>query len=426
LLAETARVSGLQRELRRGLAPWTRGRAIHDPGRVLLQLAYALALGGDCLADVGMLRDATAIVGPVASDPTVSRVIDDLAAGGPAALEAIAAVHATARARVHARGGGPRVDGPVAVDLDATIVVAHSDKELAAPTFKRTFGHHPVLAFLDHGEGGTGEALTGSLRRGNANANNAADLIAILDAALASVPEQLRSRVLIRVDAGGYSHDFLDAVVARDLRFSIGWQAGEDVAAALARLPETAWTPAYDGDGCPRDGADVAELTGLLNLTGWPEGTRVIARREVPHPGAQLRLTDHDGRRITCFATNTTGGQLANLELRHRRRARAEDRIRCAKDTGLGNLPLHDAASNAVWLAVVLLACDLLTWTQTLALIGPLRVAEPKTLRSRLLAIAGRLARTGRRVHLRLDRHWPWVGTVAAAVATLRAIPEPA
>ena len=425
LLAETARAAGLERELRRGLAPWARGRAVHDPGRVVLQLAYALALGGDCLADIGMLRDATAIVGAVPSDPTVSRVIDDLAAGGPAVLDAIAAAHAAARARVHTRGGGPRVDGPVAVDIDPTIVVAHSTKELAAPTFKRTFGHHPVLAFLDHGEGGTGEALAGLLRRGNANANNAADLTDTMDVALAALPAALRRKVLIRVDGGGYSHAFLDAVVARDLRFSIGWPADDRVAAALGALPAAAWTPAYDGDGQPRAGADVAELTGLLDLTRWPARTRVIARREIPHPGAQLRLTDHDGRRITCFATDTVGGQLADLELRHRRRARAEDRIRCAKDTGLANLPLHDAASNQVWLAVVLLACDLLTWTQTLSLSGPLRAAEPKTLRLRLLAIAGRLTRSGRRTQLRLDRRWPWAGTVAEAVATLRAIPDP-
>jgi hypothetical protein len=143
---------------------------------------------------------------------------------------------------------------------------------------------------------------------------------------------------------------------------------------ALNRLPETAWTPAYDGDGEPREGADVAELTGLLNLTGWPARTRVIARREVPHPGAQLRPVECNGPWITCFATNTSGGQLPDLKLRHRRRARAEDRIRWVKDIGLANLPLHDAASNAVWLAIVLLACDLLTWTQTLSLSGPLRV----------------------------------------------------
>ena len=210
------------------------------------------------------------------------------------------------------------------------------------------------------------------------------------------------------------------------MEFSIGWQAGVEIAAALDLLPEDAWVPAYDSDGLPREGADIAELTGLLQLNEWPPGVRVIARREVPHPGAQLRLTDHEGRRITCFATNTKRGQLADLELRHRRRARVEDRIRAAKDTGLGNLPLHDAASNAVWLAIVLLACDLLTWTQTLALDGPLRAAEPKRLRLRLLAIAGRIVRSGRQLHLRLDRDWPWAATVAAAVATLRKIPDPA
>ena len=162
---------------------------------------------------------------------------------------------------------------------------------------------------------------------------------------------------------------------------------------ALNRLPETAWTPAYDGDGEPREGADVAELTGLLNMTGWPARTRVIARREVPHPGAQLRPVECNGRRITCFPPTPAAGN-SRPKLRHRRRARAEDRIRCAKDTGLPNLPLHDAASNAVWLAIVLLACDLLTWTLT-PLSGPLRVAEPKTLRLRLHAIAGRLTRSG-------------------------------
>lgn len=425
LLADTARVAGVGRELRRALAPWARRRAVHDPARVVMQLAVTLAAGGDCLADIGMLRDATVIVGAVPSDPTVSRVIDDLAAGGPAVLDAIAAAHAAARARVHAAGGGPPASGWLPLDLDPTIVIAHSDKEDARPTFKKTFGHHPVLGFLDHGAGGTGEALAGLLRPGNAGANDAADLIDTLDAALAQLPPRLRSRLLVRVDAGGYSHEFLDAVIARKLKFSVGWQANNDVATALDRLPEHAWTPAIDTDGRPRDGADVAEITDLLELSGWPAGTRVIVRRENPHPGAQLRLTDRDGRRITCFATNTRGSNLARLELRHRRRARVEDRIRCAKDTGMANLPLHDTASNSVWLQIVLLACNLLTWTQTLALTGPLRAAEPKTLRHRLLAIAARVVRTGRRIHLRLDRHWPWAGTVAHAVATLRAIPDP-
>jgi len=311
------------------------------------------------------------------------------------------------------------------LDIDATLVSAHSDKEDAQPTYKRGFGHHPVMAFLDHGAGGTGEALAGLLRPGNANANNAADLLTTLDLALTQLPDTLRGQVLIRCDGGGYSHKFFAGVIERKLEFSVGWQANLDVADAITPLPETAWTPAYDSDGQPREGADVTELSGLLELTGWPAGTRVIARREVPHPGAQLRLTDVEGRRITCFATNTTRGQLADLELRHRRRARVEDRIRCAKDTGLTNLPLHDTASNRVWLALVLLAVDLLTWTQTLTLTGPLRAAEPKTLRHRLLAVAARIAHTGRRTHLRLDRHWPWAATLASAIATLQAIPDP-
>ena len=280
------------------------------------------------------------------------------------------------------------------------------------------------MAFLDHGAGGSGEALAGLLRPGNAGANNAADLLATLDLALAQLPEQLAGQVLVRSDGGGYSHAFFAGVAERGLEFSIGWTANADVADAISLLPETAWSPAYNGDGDPREGADVAELTGLLALHGWPAGTRVIARREVPHPGAQLRLTDVEGRRITCFATSTVRGQLADLELRHRRRARVEDRIRCAKGTGLNNLPLHDTASTKVWLAIVLLAIDLLTWAQTLALTGPLRAAEPKTLRHQLLAVAARIVRTARRTHLRLDRHWPWATTLATAITKLRAIPD--
>ena len=139
---------------------------------------------------------------------------------------------------------------------------------------------------------------------------------------------------------------------------------------------------------------------------------RVIARRERPHPGAQLRLTDHDGWRITCFATNTRGPgwTLADLEVRHRQRARAEDRIRALKDTGLRNLPFHGFAQNQIWLEIVALAADLLAWTQTLAFDQhqPARRWEPKRLRLRLLAVAGRIIRTGRRRRLRLPRDWPW------------------
>lgn len=430
LLVETARVSGLTAGLARELRRWRRPRAIHDPGKLVLDLGASLALGGDCLADVAALRDQPGLFGPVASDPTVSRLVAALAADVEVALTALRATRAQTRARVWALAR-PVAAGPVTVDLDATITLAHSDKELAAPTFKRTFGFHPLLAFVDHGPdgaGGGGEPLAGLLRPGSANANTAADHIAVLDLALAQLPDADRRRVLVRGDAGAGTKAFLQHVTGLELGFSVGFPATEPVERAVDRLPEAAWTAAYDADQQPRDGAQVAELTGLLpELTeaGWPAGLRVVARRERPHPGAQLRLTDRNGWRITLFATNTPGGQLADLELRHRQRARAEDRIRALKDSGLRNLPLHRFAPNQIWLELVLLGADLLAWTQHLALAGQARRWEPKRLRHRLFAVAGRLVRTGRRTRLQLATNWPWTRHVVDGITALRALPQP-
>jgi hypothetical protein len=190
--------------------------------------------------------------------------------------------------------------------------------------------------------------------------------------------------------------------------------------------PASVWTPAYHADGVVRDGAWVAELTGLLDLTGWPPGMRVIARKERPHPGAQLRITDTDGLRVTALATNTRRGQLPDLELRHRRRARAEDRIRGAKDTSLSNLPLHDFDQNRIWCALVAMACEFTAWLQTLALTGhQARRWEPKRLRLRLFSVAGRLAVSGRRVALHLTRTGTWSALIVAILTRLRALPVP-
>jgi hypothetical protein len=227
--------------------------------------------------------------------------------------------------------------------------------------------------------------------------------------------------VLIRTDGAGATHEFLTWLHRRRLSYSIGFGLPDDTADLLSRIPAEVWTPAYDANDEVRDGAWVAELTGLLDLSGWPPGMRVIARKERPHPGAQLRITDAEGLRVTAFATNTRRGQLADLELRHRRRARAEDRIRCAKDTGLTNLPLHDFAQNQIWCAIVALACDLTAWMQTLALPAhPAPRWEPKRLRTRLFTIPATLARTGRRRLLHLADHHPWATTVRDAVARLR------
>ena len=191
---------------------------------------------------------------------------------------------------------------------------------------------------------------------------------------------------------------------------------------AIGKIPRGAWTPAYDSDGIQRPGAWVAELTGVLDLEGWPKGMRVIARKERPHPGAQLRITDIDGHRVTCFATSTIGGQLADLELRHRRRARCEDRIRCAKDAGLGNLPLKGFAQNQIWTEIVALACELLAWTAMLALDGKARKWEPKRLRLRLFSAAGRMVRGSRRLRLKISARWPWAPAITTAISRLDAL----
>nr|NLI50358.1 IS1380 family transposase [Propionibacterium sp.] len=430
LLTRTALVSGLAAGLSRALLPWRKPLAVHDPGKIVSDLAISLALGGDCLADVGLLRAEPAVYGRVASDPTISRLIATLAADAPAVLKAIDQARAEARARVWALAGdhAPHhavgVKQPLVIDVDATLVTAHSDKEHAKPTFKKGYGFHPLCVFVDHGPAGTGEPLTILLRPGNAGSNKAADHITVLRQAFQQLPG-MRSRrpgktVLVRVDGAGYSHDLLSWLTGQRVQYSAGFTLPSDVGEVIEKITAKVWTPAYDADGDVRDGAWVAELTDLLNLEGWPPDMRVICRKERPHPGAQLRITDVDGHRITAFATNTRAGQLADLELRHRRRARCEDRIRLAKDTGLRNLPLHGFAQNQLWCALVQLACELTAWLQLLALPDhDARRWEPKRLRHRLYTIPAALARGGRRVWLRYARHHPWVTLLTSALTTL-------
>jgi len=407
------------------LRPWRAPRSTHDPGKVLIDLAIAVALGGDCAADLAVVRAQPELFGAVASDATVSRLITTLAAEADAAIAAIRAARATARSRVWARQrpiGAPE-GSQVIVDLDATLLTAHSDKEGATPTFKHGYGFHPMLAFVDHGLHGSGEALAGLLRPGSAGSNSAADHISVLDAALAQLPDHERALVVVRTDTGGGVKDFLHHITDLGLQYSVGFYGMPPIIDALSRVPRQAWRAALDGDGAPREGAQVAELTRYLpdTLRGWPAGMRVIARRERPHPGAQLRLTDDNGWRITCFATNTKGWSIADLEVRHRQRARAEDRIRNLKDTGLTNLPFHRFDQNQLWLEITLLAADLLVWTQVLAFTGqPARRWEPKRLRLRLLAVAGRIIRSGRRRFLRLPRGWPWSDLIETGWTTLQ------
>ncbi|MEU0072543.1 IS1380 family transposase [Streptomyces sp. NPDC006332] len=430
LLVETVRKSGLDQAISAALAPWRKPRAVHDPGKILLDLALAVALGGDCLADIAALRSEPDVFGPVASDPTVSRLIDTLATSGEKALQVIHRARAEVRSRIWSLAGdnAPDQGGEVTVDLDGVLVLAHSDKQDATATWKKTYGHHPLMGFVDHGPGGTGEPVAALLRPGNAGSNTAADHITATRLALAQLPRKYRRgrQTLIRTDSAGGTHAFVSWLARRGrwLSYSVGMTITEAIHQHVLKIPEPAWTPAIETSGEVRDGAWVAELAGGV-LDGWPPGTRLIVRRERPHPGAQLRFTDADGMRLTCFATNTPGRPIAELELRHRLRARAEDRIRAARATGLRNLPLHDTAQNKVWLEIVQIALDLLAWMPMLTLTGKARLWEPRRLRFRLFTAAAQLVTTGRRRILRLARHWPWTDDITAALARLALLPNP-
>jgi len=281
LLRETMRVTGLGRCLSESLARWRAPRAVHDPGKIVADLAAALALGGDCLADIAVLREQPALAGPVASDPVVSRLVSLLAGDLPRALRAIRAARAAARERAWALAGqdAPGGDGGlVTVDLDATVVIAHPEKEQAAPTWKKTFGFHPMTAWADHGAAGSGEPLAIMLRAGNAGSNTAADHIEATGLALAQLPRQLRRKVLARADSGGGTHEFLAWLTSksRRLHYSAGMTITENIAGAIGKVPAAAWTPAYDGSGQVREG-------GVGRGHHRPAGPGQLAGRDARH-----------------------------------------------------------------------------------------------------------------------------------------------
>lgn len=389
---------------------------VHDRGRVLADVAVMIADGGEAIADIDVLRHQAEVLGPVASPPTVWRTLDEVTGGR---LKKITTARARVRRHVWAQlpGGIPasRVAGTdlgevVVLDIDATVVVTHSEKENAAATFKQTFGYHPIGVWCDNTE----EFVAGKLRAGNAGSNTSADHIEVLTDAIAQIPGTHRKKLLIRSDGAGASHGLLDwltgqgKVRGHSLDYSVGFAITDKLRDAIDLVPKKAWTPALDADGGAREGGDVAELTELLDLSRWPDPMRVIVRRERPHPGAQLSLfEEHDGWRYRAFVTNTGAGQLAFLEARHRAHARVEDKIRHAKDTGLGRFPSREFDINQSWLALTMIAADLLAWTRLLGCVGDATVlapCEPKALRYRFLHTPARLTHSARRRRLRIPQ----------------------
>jgi hypothetical protein len=417
LLGQVADKLGLTRALSLRLGSLKQRRRGHDPGRVIRDLAVMLAAGGECVSDLGAVRNQEALFGPVASDSTAFRVIDKVAST-PGLLDAVRAAHARAREQFWEQHGAPE---RLTADVDATLITAHSEKEKAAGNYKGGYGFHPLQCYLDE----TREALGGLLRPGNAGANTADDHTAVLDLALAQIPAAYIEKltILVRSDSAGATHGLTDYCREANMRFSVGYELTEPVRQAILQIPEDAWVPALNPDGSLRGNGEVAEITDSVDLSAWPQGSRLIVRRERPHPGAQLSFTDHDGSRFQAILTDQGDEEPAVLECRHRGHAHVEDRIRDDKDTGLAKFPFKEFALNEVWLEIVMLAHDLIVWTQALVLSGALAKAEPKRLRYQLLHVAGRLAFSGRRGKLHLQHDWPWVTELHAAFQKLKTLP---
>jgi hypothetical protein len=435
LLREMAGFTGLIDAWDRALIGTYKAMPIHFPGTVLADLAVAIADGADSISDLKSLRDQPVLFGSVASTSTAWRVLDRV---GEVHLSALRSGRATARAAAWAAGAAPDLSHELCLDIDATIVIAHSDKQLASPTWKKTFGFHPLLCFLDRPEISSGEALAGVVREGRAGSNTTADHIAVLTMALAALPEAARPkkgdpegpRLLVRADAAGATHGFAAFCRGEEVAFSFGFAIDENVRKAIVSLEESAFIEATEEDDSGRDGAWVAEITDGLDLSAWPEGSRVIVRKERPHPGAQLSLFDEiEGLRHTAFicaertAAETSALSLARLEVRHRSHARVEDRIRQAKAAGLRNLPCKLAPENHAWLECVLAAFDLVAWSKLICFFDEPALAhcEIAAFRYRVLHMAARIARGGRVVRLRLDRTWAWSKQLALAFTRLRA-----
>ena len=436
VLRELADLSGLSGQVTAALADTYRGPWIYDPGAVFADLAAAVADGADCIDGVGRsCGDREHVLGAAASTTTMWRLVD--ARMDAVHLPGIHAARAHAREAAWAAGAAPQPGEWLYLDVDATITIDHSDnKESAAATWKKTWGHHPLLVFLDRPEIAGGEALAGMLRPGNAGSNTAADHITVLGWALQSLPPAYRpnpddpgvQQVLVRSDSAGATHKFAAACRKAGVGFSFGYAVDARVGDAVEVLNDAgSWYPAIESSGEIRDGAWVAEATGLVDLSSWPTGTRLILRKERPHPGAQLRFTDSDGLRVTAFITDTPDGavpgQLAGLELRHRQHARVEDRIREAKATGLRNLPCHRSDANAAWLEIILAATDLVAWTKLIGFADQpdLAKCEIGTLRYRVLHVAARITRGARQLRLRIDSTWRWATAISQGWQRLRA-----
>ena len=424
-----------------------------DRGIVLVSLAAAIALGATSMSDIALLAHLAPVLGEAPSGPTVRRALD--LAGTPAVLDRIARARAKARAHVWqliegtAAGfpwlaiAGKTLTGWLVIDMDATLITACSDKEGAAPTWKKGYGFHPLGAWLAN----TRECLAMLLRPGNAGSNTFTDHKEVLAAAIRQVPARFRAKLLVRVDGAGASHDLIDHLLSlssprRIVLFTCGWMitaADED---AIRQVPADAWKPGIAQDGSTEDDKAVAEITHLMSRAGnWPDGLRWIARRVKPSRRQMPNLTAYEkktGWRYSITCTNIPDSGIGGvpgshhpqyIDVVHREHAVVEtDGVRAAKSMGLRNLPSKTWQVNCGWVLAANLAADLAAWTRLLGLYDcdDLKDAEPETLRYRLLSLPARLVRHARARVLKISRTWPWKEAFLVCWRRLCALPAPA
>lgn len=437
LLAEESGLrAGLSKALRRnGFSP------VHDRGQVVCDVAVALAHGArNVAAAAGVLDRAQVVCGPVASTATVWRVFAEL---DETALAQLAAARAVQRRRVWAAlaarpGGFPWVavagqvwHGWIVIDVDASLVESHSDKQGAAATFKKhVYGLHPIVVSVAN----TGEVLAVLLRKGNAGSNTVADHVTVLTEAIAQIPARHRKKIIFRADGAGATKDLLSWIKAEAAEkgytwhYSVGFDVTEAVRTAITTVPGDVWVPALTPQGTVRSGAHTTEITGLLELAdGWPAGQRTLARTEPLHPKHRKQASDIEkrrGQRFQAVATDLPGNHYPKLDAFHRNHAGVETVIKDAKNLGLRRLPSYYLAFNQAWCIAVAIACDLLAWLRLLALDHhpQLTKATPDTLRD-LLHVPARLVRHARRRLLRLPADHPLTSDLAEAWQKIRALP---
>jgi hypothetical protein len=403
---------------------------LHDRGKVLVQSMLMLAGGGESCADIEHLRAQGDLFGSMPSDSTLFRTFHEIA---PATRDALGEAFADVRAEVWRRSAVTKGEGPVILDIDASLVEIHTEtKEGPGPHYKGGWGYHPMFCFAD----ATGEALSGLLRPGNAGANTVADHVHVLDAAVAQLPAEIASGhhagddeslvarpLVVRTDSAGCTHGLVWAARARNIGFFVVARSNAQVHSAIFDTVglEEVWEQALHQDGSPRQGAAVADLSELVDLSEWPEGTRLIVRREPLHPGAQHSLFPSLEYRYWGHYSDQDGDAVT-LDQTMRAHAHVEQHIERLKDSGLLAFPFSDLEANRTWMANVMMAADLVRWFQLLCLDGPWANAQPKALRWGLIHAPGRHVRTGRRHVVRILNGWPSADALLGAYRRLNLI----